>query len=164
MTRDRLSRIGNNINGANRDNIMKQRAYTSKNRIASATPKAQPASKQLPGKLVVAILLAFVSIAIVVIYIHDWPRVRATASAPAPINLARTGVSPEIEAAINGRFPNTSSVPITPDAADRIAGMPMDPAASLAPYGVPMPQFHQRNKIQADEHKAAAGTSKSKAH
>ena len=124
---------------------MKQRAYTSKNRIASATPKAQPASKQLPGKLVVAILLAFVSIAIVVIYIHDWPRVRATASAPAPINLARTGVSPEIEAAINGRFPNAApaQMPMTAESADRFAGVPMDPALPLAPYGVSMPQTHQ---------------------
>jgi hypothetical protein len=61
---------------------MKGRAYTSKNRIASATPKAQPASKRLPSKVVLTILLAVVSIAIVAIYIHDWPKMRVGASAP----------------------------------------------------------------------------------
>jgi len=130
---------------------MKQRAYTSKNCIASARPKAQPGSKQLPRKVVLAILMAVISVAIVVIYIYDWPRMRVGASAPAPLNLARTGISPEIEAAINKRFPNASSaqMPITPGSADRFAGVPMDPAAPLAPYGVPMPQRHRGGgKIQ----------------
>jgi hypothetical protein len=89
--------------------------------------------------------MTVVSIAIVAIYIHDWPRMRVGASAQAPFNLARTGISPEIEAAINGRFPNASSAQmlVTPNAADRFAGMPMDPTASLAPYGVPMTQPHR---------------------
>ena len=134
--------------------------------IRTYPPPARPRVRQLLRRQIGVTVLAVLSIAIVVIYVHDWPKMGVSASAPAPINLARTGISPEIEAAINGRFPNAGSaqMPITPESADRFAGVPVDPAAPLAPYGVPMPQPHGRSKRQADEHKAAAGTSKSRAH
>jgi hypothetical protein len=124
---------------------MKGRTDISKRLISSAKPKARSAPKRPLAKYVLAILIAILSFAIAWIYVHDWPRMVST-SVPAPIILAGTGVSPEVAAAINKGRVQTAPAPIliTPENADMYAGVPMDPAAPLAPYGVSLPQPGRR--------------------
>jgi hypothetical protein len=103
----------------------------------TASPPEQMASRYLP-----LFFLALASIAIAVIYIRNWPVMNAS---PQAVNLSGTGVPPDVAAAINrGRGQAAPApMPITPDTADRFAGVPMDPAAS---YGLPVARTGERQK------------------
>jgi hypothetical protein len=84
-------------------------------------PPERTASRNLP-----LIFLSVVSIAIVVIYVRNWP---VTNASPQAVNLSGTGVPPDVAGAINRGRGQAAPAPmsITPDTADRFAGVPREP-------------------------------------
>jgi len=82
-------------------------------------------------------LFVLLSVAIAVIYVHDWPR--ETVAAP-PIPLDGTGVSPEVARLLSRGGHSAAPVPaprITPQTADEFAGVPKDP---MQQYGQALPR------------------------
>jgi len=100
-------------------------------------PAAKRSQRQSRRGLVILFVLA--SIAIAVIYVHDWPRQTVLNAAPNPITLDGTGVSSEVAKVLRrGNYAPSVSVPaITPQTADQFAGVPKDPVQQ---YGQQLPR------------------------